>query len=195
MASAATALRASWPLPRSTPPRESCVLRSDVLSRTRALSQSSCGSAAVKLKDSVELILKHKGSQVYSISADATVYEALETLAEKDVGALVVMNGTELAGVFSERDYCRKVILKGRSSKEMQVHEIMSSQVVTVNRKTTVDECMYLMTSKRFRHLPVVEAGTVVGVVSIGDLVNWIISAQDFTIHQLEDFITGKYPG
>ncbi len=149
----------------------------------------------MKLKDSVELILKHKGSQVYSISADATVYEALETLAEKDVGALVVMNGTELAGVFSERDYCRKVILKGRSSKEMQVHEIMSSQVVTVNRTTTVDECMYLMTSKRFRHLPVVEAGTVVGVVSIGDLVNWIISAQDFTIHQLEDFITGKYPG
>src|SRR6266542_2592709 len=84
-----------------------------------------------KLKDSVELILKSKGSQVYSISADATVYEALERLAEKDVGALVVMNGTELAGVFSERDYCRKVILKGRSSKEMQVHDIMSSQVVT----------------------------------------------------------------
>ena len=149
----------------------------------------------MKLKDSVELILKQKGSQVHSISADATVYEALEKLADKDIGALVVMNGTELVGVFSERDYVRKVILKGRSSREMQVHEIMSNPAVTVDRKTTVDECMYLMTSKRFRHLPVVEAGTVVGVVSIGDLVNWIITVQDLTIHQLEDFITGKYPG
>jgi CBS domain-containing protein len=149
----------------------------------------------VKLNDSVELILNRKGSQVYSISADATVYEALEKLAEKDIGALVVMNGTELAGVFSERDYVRKVMLKGRSSREMQVHEIMSSPVVTVNRTTTVDDCMHLMTSKRFRHLPVVEAGRVVGVLSIGDLVNWIISVQDLTIHQLEDYITGKYPG
>jgi CBS domain-containing protein len=149
----------------------------------------------VKLKDSVELILKQKGSEVHSISADATVYEALEKLADKDIGALVVMNGTELVGVFSERDYVRKVILKGRSSREMQVHEIMSNPAVTVDRKTTVDECMYLMTAKRFRHLPVVEAGTVVGVVSIGDLVNWIITVQDLTIHQLEDYITGKYPG
>jgi CBS domain-containing protein len=151
--------------------------------------------AAVKLTDSIELILKRKGSQVHAIAADATVYEALEQLADKDIGALVVLNGTELAGVFSERDYVRKVILKGRSSKEMQVHEIMSSPAVTVDRKTTVDDCMHLMTSKRFRHLPVVEAGTVVGVVSIGDLVNWIISVQDHTIHELEDYITGKYPG
>jgi len=149
----------------------------------------------MKLNDSVELILKQKGSQVHSISADATVYEALETLADKDIGALVVMNGTDLVGVFSERDYVRKVILKGRSSREMQVHEIMSTPVVTVNRKTTVDECMHLMTAKRCRHLPVVEAGTVVAVVSIGDVVNWIITLQDFTIHQLEDYITGKYPG
>jgi CBS domain-containing protein len=149
----------------------------------------------VKLKDSVELILKYKGSQVYSISADATVYEALEKLAEKDIGALVVLDGTELVGVFSERDCCRKVILTDRSSKDMHVHEIMSSQIVTVNPKTTVDECMYVMTTKRFRHLPVVEAGTVVGLVSIGDLVNWIISTQDFAIHQLEDYISGKYPG
>jgi CBS domain-containing protein len=149
----------------------------------------------VKFTDSVELILNRKGSQVHSISADATVYEALEKLAEKDIGALVVMNGPELAGVFSERDYVRKVILKGRASKEMQVHEIMSSPAVTVDRRTTVDECMYLMTAKRFRHLPVVEGGNVVGVLSIGDLVNWIISAQDHTIHQLEDYITGKYPG
>ena len=133
--------------------------------------------------------------QVHTISADATVYEALEKLAAQDIGALVVLDGTELAGVFSERDYVRKVILKGHSSREMLVHEIMSAPAVTVTRKTRVDECMHLMTSKRFRHLPVVDAGTVVGVVSIGDLVNWIITVQDLAIHQLEDYITGKYPG
>lgn len=149
----------------------------------------------MKLTDAVEIILKKKGSQVHAIAADATVYEALERLAEKDIGALVVMDGEALAGVFSERDYVRKVILKGRSSREMLVHEIMSAPAVTVDRKTTVDECMHLMTSRRFRHLPVVEGGTVVGVVSIGDLVNWIISVQDSTIHELEDYITGKYPG
>ena len=148
----------------------------------------------MKLLDSVERILKQKGSRVYSIAPDTTVYEALEELAEKDVGALVVMNETDLVGIFSERDYVRKVILKGRSSKEMQVHEIMSSPAVTVELRTTVDECMHRMTDKRCRHLPVVDEGKVVGVVSIGDLVNWIITAQDSTIHQLEDYITGKYP-
>jgi CBS domain-containing protein len=149
----------------------------------------------VKLQDSVDLILKAKGSQVHSISPRATVYEALEELAKRDIGALVVMNGADLVGVFSERDYARKVSLKDRSSREMQVHEIMSSPVVFVDRKATVDDCMCLMTSKRFRHLPVVDAGTVVGVVSIGDLVNWIISAQHFAIQELEGYITGKYPG
>jgi CBS domain-containing protein len=149
----------------------------------------------VKLKDSVELILNSKGSYVYSIAADATVYEALRMLAEKNIGALVVMDGTTVAGMLSERDYARKVILKDRSSKEMQVREIMSSPVVTVGPKTAVDECMHLMTTNRFRHLPVVQGGAVVGVLSIGDLVNWIISAQDFAIHQLEDYIAGKYPG
>jgi CBS domain-containing protein len=148
----------------------------------------------VKLDDSVALILKQKGSHVYSISPDVTVYEALEMLADKDIGALLVMNGSDLVGVFSERDYVRKVILKGRSSKEMQVHEIMSAPVVTVNPRTTVDECMHCMTAERCRHLPVVDGERVVGVVSIGDLVNWIITAQDFTIHRLEDYISGKYP-
>lgn len=148
----------------------------------------------MELHDSVERILRHKGSHVYSIAPHATVYEALGQLAEKDIGALVVMNGTDLVGIFSERDYVRKVILKGRSSKEMQVHEIMSSPVVTANPRTTVDECMHCMTDNRCRHLPVVDAGKVVGVVSIGDLVNWIISAQDHTINQLQDYICGKYP-
>jgi CBS domain-containing protein len=148
----------------------------------------------MKLNDSVELVLKRKGSYVHSIPPDITVYEALETMAAQDIGALVVMDGGDLLGVFSERDYARKVILKDRSSKEMKVHEIMSTPVVTVDRRATIDECMCLMTDNRCRHLPVVEGGTVVGIVSIGDLVNWIITAQDLTIHQLEDYITGKYP-
>ncbi len=149
----------------------------------------------MKLTDSVELILKRKGFQVHSVAPDVTVYEALQKMADKDIGALVVIDGTEVVGVFSERDYARKVVLKDRSSREMQVDEIMSTGVVTVTPKTTVDECMHCMTTKHCRHLPVVDGGTVVGLVSIGDLVNWIMSVQDFAIHQLEDYITGKYPG
>jgi len=148
----------------------------------------------MELRDPVECILKHKGSQVHSIPPDVTVYEALEKMADKNVGALVVMDANELVGIFSERDYVRNVILKGRSSREMLVNEIMSSPVVTVNPRTTIDDCMHRMTDKRCRHLPVVEGEKVVGVVSIGDLVNWIIKVQDFTIHQLEEYITGKYP-
>ena len=148
----------------------------------------------MKPLDRVELILKRKGSQVYSITSHVTVYEALEKMAENSIGALVVIDGTDLIGIMSECDYARKVILDGRSSKEMKVHEIMSSPAVTVNLRTTVDECMQRMTDKRCRHLPVVEGGRVVGVVSIGDVVHWIITAQDLTIRQLEDYISGKYP-
>jgi CBS domain-containing protein len=148
----------------------------------------------MKLQDSVGVILKRKGSQVFSISPDVTVYQALEKLADEDIGALVVMQDTELVGIFSERDYVRKVILKGRSSREMQVHEIMSSPVETVSLATTVDECMYCMTSNRCRHLPVLDGDKVVGVVSIGDLVNWIMTVQDLTINQLQDYICGRYP-
>ena len=149
----------------------------------------------MELREPVRRILGRKGSEIYSVSPDATVYEALEKMAEKDVGALVVMSGTTLLGVMSERDYARKVILKDRSSREMKVHEIMSSPAVTISPSTSIDECMYRMTEQRCRHLPVVEDDRVVGLVSIGDVVNWIISAQDLTIHQLEDYITGKYPG
>jgi CBS domain-containing protein len=148
----------------------------------------------MKLLDPVEYILRQKGSHVYSISPGATVYEALQKMSEHGVGALVVMEGTDLVGICSERDYARRVILDGRSSKETKVQEIMSSPAVTVTRRTTVDECMQRMTDKRCRHLPVVESGTVVGVVSIGDLVHWIITAQDLAIRQLEDYICGKYP-
>ena len=148
----------------------------------------------MKLHDSVERILRQKGSEVYSISPDATVYEALETLEERNIGALLVMAGDNLVGLLSERDYIRKVKLKGYSSTDLKVEEIMSSPVVTVSPTATVDECMYCMTNKRCRHLPVVDKGKVVGVVSIGDLVNWIMTVQDVTIHQLEDYICGKYP-
>jgi CBS domain-containing protein len=148
----------------------------------------------VKLHDSVALILKRKGSEVHSIPSDAMVYEALEKLAEKNVGSLLVIDGTKLVGILSERDYVRKVILKGFSSRELPVNRIMSSPAITVPSKTTVDECMQVMTEKRCRHLPIEEGGKLLGVVSIGDLVQWIMTAQDETIHQLEDYITGKYP-
>jgi CBS domain-containing protein len=142
----------------------------------------------------IELIIKDKGSQVHTIAADATVYEALRIMAEKEIGALVVMDGEKLAGMFSERDYARKVALAGRSSKQMRVREIMSSKVVTVRLASTVDECMQHMTDNRCRHLPIVEAGRVVGIVSIGDLVNSIIQTQERTIHELENYISGDYP-
>jgi CBS domain-containing protein len=149
----------------------------------------------MELREPVARILQHKGAQVHSIAPDVTVYEALEKMAEHDVGALVVLDGASLVGIISERDYARKVRLKDRSSKEMKVHEIMSSPPVTVALGTTIDECMARMTDNRCRHLPVVEKDAVVGLVSIGDLVNWTIRAQDLTIHQLEDYISGRYPG
>ncbi len=149
---------------------------------------------AVKLDDSVERILRQKGSAVFSISPDATVYEALETLEKRNVGALLVMAGDSLVGLLSERDYVRKVKLKGHSSSDLRVEEIMSSPVVTVTLAATVDECMHSMTNKRCRHLPVLDQGKVVGVLSIGDLVNWIMTVQDVTIHELEGYISGRYP-
>ena len=149
----------------------------------------------MKLHDSIEVVLRGKGREVHSVTSEASVYEALVLMAKKRIGALVVMKGSQLAGVFSERDYARKVILVGRSSKEMKVSEIMSSPVVTIEPKNTVDECMQFMTGKRCRHLPVLEDGRVVAMVSIGDLVNWIMTAQEQTIHDLEDYISGDYPG
>ena len=148
----------------------------------------------MKLQDSIDRILRQKGSEVYSISPDATVFEALETLEERNVGALLVMAGDNLVGLLSERDYVRKVKLRGHSSTDLKVSEIMSTPVVTVTPTATVDDCMRCMTNKRCRHLPVVDEGKVVGVLSIGDLVNWIMTVQDVTIHQLEDYICGKYP-
>ena len=142
----------------------------------------------------VSVILNHKGAEVFSISPDATVFEAIQRMAEKNVGALVVMSGETLEGLVSERDYTRKVILQGRSSRDTQVHEIMTSPVTFVTPSHTVEECMRLMTDRRVRHLPVLDGDRVAGVLSIGDLVNWIISAQRQTIDHLHNYIAGAYP-
>lgn len=139
-----------------------------------------------------KLYLQRKGNQVWSTHPDATVFEALRSMAEKDIGALLVMESGQVVGIFSERDYARKVILEGKSSKETLVREIMTPQVVCVTPQHTIEECMAVMTEKRIRHLPVLEAGEVVGVISIGDVVKSIISEQEFVIEQLTNYITGE---
>jgi signal-transduction protein with cAMP-binding, CBS, and nucleotidyltransferase domain len=145
----------------------------------------------MKLSDSVDSILKQKAGSIWSISPDQSVYEAIREMADKQIGALLVMSAGALVGIISERDYARKVILKGRSSKNTSVKEIMTSRVVCVTPAHTVDECMALMTAHRIRHLPVMKDQQVVGILSIGDVVKWIISEQEATIRHLEHYITG----
>lgn len=134
-------------------------------------------------------LLDSKGRDVYTISPEASVLDALRQMAEKSVGALIVTDAGKIAGVISERDYARKVILHGKSSQELQVRDIMTSKVVTVNPRQTVEECMALMTEKRIRHLPVTEGDRLIGVLSIGDLVKEVIAEQQQTIQQLESYI------
>lgn len=137
----------------------------------------------------VSQLLQGKGSSVWSVTPDSSVYDALKLMAEKNVGALLVMSDGKLRGILSERDYARKVILVGKSSHDLAVSEIMSDKVVCIGPAQKVDECMALMSNKRIRHLPVLEAGKVIGLLSIGDLVKEVIADQQMTIRQLESYI------
>jgi CBS domain-containing protein len=148
----------------------------------------------MKMNGTVGAILKRKGTGIWSVAPDQTVYEAIEMMAEKAVGALLVISDGGLAGIISERDYARKVILKGRSSKTTVIQEIMTSPVIFVSPGQTVDECMELMTRNRIRHLPIVDGDKILGIVSIGDLVKWVVSEQEETIEHLQNYISAKYP-
>jgi len=139
----------------------------------------------------IRQLLDKKGYDVWSTSPKASVFDVLQKMAEKNIGALVVLDGDELVGVVSERDYARKVILQGKASMETPVGEIMTEEVVTVTPQNTIEEAMAIMTEKRFRHLPVIEDNKVIGVISIGDLVVSIIKNQEFMISQLENYISG----
>ena len=141
---------------------------------------------------SVAHLLHAKGHAVWAIAPDASVYEAIKLMADKEVGALLVMEGQRLVGIVSERDYARKVILQGKSSRDTPVREIMTGNVVCVRPNQTVEDCMVLMTTHRIRHLPVLNDNQVRGVVSIGDLVKAVISEQEVRIQQLEQYITGR---
>jgi CBS domain-containing protein len=143
----------------------------------------------------IDVILGQKNREVFSINPDATVFDAVEMMANKNVGALLVMQGEQLVGIVSERDYTRKVMLRGKRSRETKVSEIMSSDLTVARPNEPVEQCLRFMTEKRVRHLPVMEGDKVRGVISIGDLVKWIISAQSATIAHLESYIAGGYSG
>ena len=138
-------------------------------------------------------LLNTKGNQVWSVEPKATIFKALEIMSEKEIGALLVMEDGKLTGIFSERDYARKVILKGKSSKETPIGELMTKKVFYMDPQKTINDCMAMMTAKRIRHVPVIEDNQVMGIVTIGDVVNQIISEQEVTINHLENYITGSH--
>jgi len=141
----------------------------------------------------VEKLLSIKGNQSWHIDPEATVYEALQLMSDKEIGAILVLEEGKVVGIFTERDYARKLILKGKFSKDTAVRELMTQNVLYVVSENTIDECMHLMTNNRVRHLPVLDHGKIAGIVSIGDIVKHIISEQESTIAQLEKYITGGY--
>ncbi len=145
------------------------------------------------MKSTVEEILRHKGHEVWTIAPEATVLEALKIMADKDIGALVVVKDGQVVGIISERDYARKVVLRGRASVNTRVKEIMTNKVYYVTPQTTVQQCQAMFTEYNIRHLPVLENEQLVGLVSIGDIVKAIIEGQEDTITHLSDYITGKY--
>lgn len=147
----------------------------------------------MELTGKIGSLLQRKGGQVWSLQATASVYDAIAMMAEKGVGALPILDAGTLIGIVSERDYARKVILMGRSSKDTPVTEIMSSPVISVSPSQTVEDCMHIITEMRIRHLPVTEGGKILGMVSIGDLVNWVITEQRETIQHLEAYIGANH--
>ena len=142
-----------------------------------------------------EILARKKGFGYWGVTPETMAYDALQLMSEKDIGAVLVMEGSKLTGIFSERDYARKVILKGKASRTTSVADLMSSPAITCGPDLNLHECMVLMTVNHIRHLPVVEGGVVLGVLSIGDVVNTMISAQDAMIHQLEGYISGEEYG
>jgi CBS domain-containing protein len=151
--------------------------------------------AEVVCHDSVAQLLANKGSHVWSVGPDITVYEAIARMDQAGVGALMVVSGGRLVGVISERDYARKIVLNGRSSRDTRVAEIMSTPPIFVGPEATVVECLQTMTDHRIRHLPVLDQGVLSGVISIGDLVNALLAAQAAEVRQLRHFVAGGYPG
>ena len=149
---------------------------------------------AIRFDEPVRSLLRTKGRALWFVNPDETVYRAIELMSEKQVGCLAVLAGGQLAGIVSERDYARKVILKGRSSHDTRVREIMSTPALFVTPEKTVAEALRIMTTRRVRHLPVLEGDSVIGMLSIGDLVNWVMTSQQQTIKHLHNYIAGNYP-
>lgn len=149
----------------------------------------------MEINGTVYDILHNKGGEIWTTNPEATVYEAIRLMGEKNIGALIAIKDDEVVGVLSERDYSRKVALQGRTSRDTKVGEILSSPAITVNSKDGIEKCMQLMISNRIRHLPVIDEGRIVGLISMGDLVNWAMKSQQQTIAQLQGYISGDYPG
>ncbi len=149
----------------------------------------------MEIHGTVRDILQNKKGPIWTTTPDSTVYEAIGLMGEKNIGAVVVVEDGEVIGVLSERDYSRKVVLQGRTSRDTKVGEILSRPAITVRRKDGIEKCMQRMTENRIRHLPVVDEGELVGMISMGDLVNWVMQTQRHTILQLQGYISGEYPG